>query len=358
MSMRIRFGLSVIALCMGVALWGQPRFAVERDVANLGEVIFQLPKTVTFAVKNTGDEDLMISHVTPSCGCTAADWPRTPIAPGASGEITAVYDASLLGVFQKELEVYTNASEEPFYLILQGRVVAQATDYAGSFPVDMGTVRMSTNVVEFDEVNKGDRPIAELQIVNLSRKSYTPQLMHLPPYLSAQYFPETLAGGRIGKIVLTLDSKLLMRMGLTQTSLYLARYMGEKVSDENEISVSAVLLPDFSRLTTAQLEQAPSMKLSTDSVNLGALNGKRKVSGVVTITNEGKTPLTIRSVQVFNKALNVNMGNSKVAPGKSVKLKVTVVGKYLGKDKNRPRVLLISDDPKHPKAILTVHVRP
>lgn len=353
-----RIYMAGAGICLAVSLWAQPKFTVNHEVANMGEVIFQLPRQVSFSVTNKGNQPLVIKQVTPSCGCTTVEWPRAAIAPGESGEITALYDAAMLGVFQKELEVYTNAAEEPVYLHLQGRVVSHATDYSGTFPVDLGTVRINTNVIEFDEVNKGDRPMAEIQVVNMGRKSYKPELMHLPPYLTAQYFPETLAGGRIGKIVLTLDSKRLMQMGLTQTSLYLARFMGDKVNDENEISVSAVLLPDFSKLTARQLDQAPVMALSADSLDLGALNGKKKVSGVVTIKNEGATPLSIRSVQVFNNALNVNLGNRTIAPGKTTKLKIAVVGKYLQKSKSRPRVLLITDDPKHPKAIITVQVKP
>ena len=50
--------------------------------------------------------------------------------------------------------------------------------------------------------------ISAVHIVNMGRKSYKPYLMHLPPYLSAQYFPETFSsGGRIGNIMLTLDSE-------------------------------------------------------------------------------------------------------------------------------------------------------
>lgn len=353
-----RIYMAGAAFALAVSLWAQPQFSVNHEVANLGEVSFQLPRRVSFSVTNKGNQPLVIKQVTPSCGCTTVNWPRTAIAPGESGEITAMYDAAMLGVFQKELEVYTNASDEPVYLHLQGRVVAEASDYSGTFPIDLGAVRINTNVIEFDDVNKGDSPAAEIQVVNMGRKSYKPELMHLPPYLTARYFPETLAGGRIGKIVLTLDSKRLMRMGLTQTSLYLARFMGDKVGDENEISVSAVLLPDFSKLTARQLEQAPVMALSADSIDLGSLDGKKKVSGVVTIKNEGEKPLSVRSVQVFSNALNVSLGNRTVAPGKTTKLKITVVGKYLEKSKNRPRVLLITDDPKHPKAIVTVQVKP
>lgn len=347
-------GLCALTSC---CVWAQPKMTLENEIANMGEIMFQMPKQVAFKIKNTGTEPLVIKEVIPSCGCTSVSWTREAIAVGGEGEITALYDAQMLGVFQKDLEVYTNASTEPVYLHLQGRVVSKLSDYSMSFPLDMGEVRMNTDNVEFDNVNRGDKPIAELQIVNLSRKSYKPQLMHLPPYLTAQYYPEVLSGGRMGKILLTLDSEKLKQMGLTQTSIYLARYSGDKVGEENEITVSSVLLPDFSGLSVSERERAPQMHLSADTLNLGEMGRKRKLSDKVTISNTGKTNLEVRALQVFNKALSVDLSDRVIEPGKEAVLKITVSAKYLKKAKNRPRVLLITNDPAHSKEIITVKVK-
>lgn len=70
--------------------------------------------------------------------------------------------------------------------------------------------------------------------------------MHLPKYLTAQADPAVIRPGRVGRILLTLNSNELHTMGLTQTSIYLSRFMGDRVSKETEINVSATLLPDFS----------------------------------------------------------------------------------------------------------------
>lgn len=343
---------------MAGALGAQPRFTVKRDVANMGEIMYQVPAKVSFTVENTGDQPLLITEVTPSCGCMVVDWTRVEIAPGAEGTISAVYDAKMLGVFQKDMEVYTNASDEPVYLHMQGRVVTKLQDYSGSFPIDLGSVRLNINNIEFDDVNRGDRPQVELQVVNMGRKSYKPYLMHLPSYLSAQYFPETLSGGRIGRILLTLDSEKLHQMGLTQTSIYLARKIGDKVSEENEIAVSAVLLPDFSSLSAHGRELAPKMELSADSLDMGVLGKKKKKSMTVEVRNTGKRTLEIRGLQVFNKALAVGLSNRSIAPGKTAKLKVTVLSSYINKVKGSPRVLLITNDPERPKEIITVNVKP
>jgi len=49
---------------------------------------------VSFRFKNTGDKPLVIESVRPSCGCTVADPPKEPIAPGAEGEIKGAFDSN------------------------------------------------------------------------------------------------------------------------------------------------------------------------------------------------------------------------------------------------------------------------
>jgi hypothetical protein len=49
---------------------------------------------VAFRFKNTGDKPLIIESVHPSCGCTVADPPKEPIAPGAEGEIKGSFDSN------------------------------------------------------------------------------------------------------------------------------------------------------------------------------------------------------------------------------------------------------------------------
>lgn len=341
----------------GMAL-AQPRFVPDSEIMKLGEIGFQQPKTVVFGFANKGNKALQITSLKPSCGCLSVTYPTSPVAAGERGEITAVYDAKLLGSFYRDIEIFTNASDEPVYLAMQGTVVTDVQDYSEDFPIDLGNVRLKSNYVEFDEVNKGDHPSFDLQIVNTERTAYRPELMHLPPYLSAQYLPENIPAGKTGIIRLTLDSEKLNQMGLNQTSVYLARYMGDKVNEANEIAVSAVLIPDFSKLSKAELENGPELYVTEPTLNLGAMNGKEKVSGSVLLINMGKRDLHFKQVQVFNRAIGVSLGNRVLKPGKSTKLKVTVFAKNLKKAKSRPRVLLICDDPQHAKAIINIDVKP
>ncbi len=49
---------------------------------------------VAFRFKNTGDKPLIIESVRPSCGCTVANPPKEPVAPGAEGEIKGSFDSN------------------------------------------------------------------------------------------------------------------------------------------------------------------------------------------------------------------------------------------------------------------------
>jgi hypothetical protein len=180
--------------------------------------------------------------------------------------------------------------------------------------------------------------------------------MHLPPYLSAEYLPEDIPAGKTGTIRLTLDSEKLNTLGLNQTSIYLSRYMGDKISETNEILVSAILLPSFAQMSDETLALAPELTISESSVDMGAFNGKKSISKTIMLTNTGKSDLHIQQVQVFNKAIGVSIANSTIRPGKSTKLKISVSAHYLHKSKGRMRVMLISDAPRQAKQYINVDV--
>ena len=64
---------------------------------------------VSYRFKNIGSTPLVIVHVQPSCGCTSAEQPQKPIAPGEEGEIRATFNSQgRQGVNHKTLNVTAN----------------------------------------------------------------------------------------------------------------------------------------------------------------------------------------------------------------------------------------------------------
>lgn len=64
---------------------------------------------VSFRFRNTGNTPLVIARVQPSCGCTVAEQPKAPVAPGAEGKIRATFNSEgRPGVNHKTLFVTSN----------------------------------------------------------------------------------------------------------------------------------------------------------------------------------------------------------------------------------------------------------
>ncbi len=354
---------AALTLLCPLALWAQVTFDVDDERQWIGEVLWQTPRTVNFHITNTSDQPLRVTEVQPSCGCVKVTWPTSPVMPGQSAQVSATYDARMLGTFYRELAVYVEGLEDATYLAFEGCVVTEQSESAieDHFPIDLGNIRLSTNVIEFDDVNLGDRPVAELRVKNVTKEAFTPQLMHLPPYLTAEALPPTIQGSRTGLIRLTLDSEKLMMNGLNQCSIYMTRHTGDKVGQDNEIVVSAILLPSFANLSASQMATAPRIvfmdgdEMLTTDINLPGNNDK-KVSKTIAVTNVGGTPLNISAVQVMNQAVSVSLGDRVIEPHATTKMKVTVDMKVMARTKTPPRLLIISDDPRQAKTQLNINI--
>ena len=327
---------------------------VDQEIRHVGEVLWQEPCTAQFTLTNKDKTPMRIVSLRASCGCLQAKASAEVIPSGGSATVTLTYDARQMGTFRKEVAVYIQGEKTPLWLAMEGRVVRERFTVDTDLPVDMGNVRLSTGSIEFEQVNRGDRPVAEIEIVNAERGNYKPSLMHLPSYLTAEYVPEVLRGGERGIIRLTLDSELLPDYGLNQTSIYLSRYPGERVSDDNELPVSAVMLPSFSHLSGSQRSRAPRMQLSEENVVMEGIDLKKKLKAVVVISNVGESPLSIKQLQVSHRSVGVALANRTIAPGSSTKLKITLTPSMLKTSKVRPRILLISDDPAHAAQIINI----
>ena len=334
------------------------KITTSHEVVDCGQIIFRNPVTAEFQMKNEGSKPLIINKVLKSCGCTSVDYPTAKIVAGESFVVKMTFDAKQMGTFNKQLLIYSNSAEQPYMLTMRGKVVDKVTDFSGSYEYMLGNIKADVQDVEFDDVNRGDRPVQRIHIFNPTEETMEPVVMHLPSYLTAQVSPSKLAPHHSGEISFVLDSKKLRDFGLNQTSLFLGEKPGDKVSADKEVTVSAVLLPGFDKMTPEQKLKAPKLSLSNSTLDLGSFNGKKKLKGEITITNTGKSVLDIRRLQMFTVGLQVSLNKTKIQPGETAKLKVTAVASELRNARSkRPRVLIISNDPDKAKVIVNINVK-
>jgi len=342
-------------LTVTLAAVAQPRISSNKETHNFGQIEWKKPVTVEYTITNTGNEPLVLTNVTTSCACAVADWTKEPIAPGAKGTVKASFDAKALGRFDKSIGIYSNATPNLVYLKFTGEVVQEIKDYSKLLPYAIGNIRIDRDEFSFPDVYRGQQPSMTFSIANLSDRPYEPVLMHLPPYLKMEAEPKVLLKGKKGTIKLTLDASQLQDFGLTQTSVYLSRFSGDKVSEDNEIPVSAILLPDFSCMTEKDSLNAPSIHISETNIDLSIpLIKKNKVSHDILIANAGKTPLVISKLQVFNSSVGVRLKKTVIPPDGMTKLKVTIHKRDVGNKKHHLRILMITNDPLRPKVEINI----
>lgn len=333
----------------------QPRLSSNKETHNFGQIEWKHPVTVEYTITNTGDKPLVLTNVTTSCACSVADWTKKPIAPGEKGTVSATFDAKALGHFEKTIGIYSNAQPSLVYLKFVGEVVQEVTDFAKTHPYAIGSIRLDRTEFDFPDAHRGEKPAITFSVVNLSDRPYEPVLMHLPPYLKMEAEPKVLLKGKKGTVKLTLDASQLNDYGLTQTSVYLSRFAGDKVSEDNEIPVSAILLPDFSRMTAKDSLDAPAIRISETNIDLSVpLIKKKKASYNILIANAGKTPLVISKLQVFNSSVGVSLKKTVLPPDGMTKLKVTIRKRDVGNKKHHLRILMITNDPLNPKVEINI----
>lgn len=95
----------------------------KNKVVDMGELEQRVPATAIFEFTNIGEKPVIITNVKTSCGCTNPKYPKEPIQPGHTAQVSAVYNAASPGNFTKTLTVYLNIQNGTHILKLTGKVL-------------------------------------------------------------------------------------------------------------------------------------------------------------------------------------------------------------------------------------------
>ncbi len=121
--------LSLSLICGTIVLANAQEIKFEKMEHDFGTLKQDAPCQVNFKVTNTGKAPLILADAKPSCGCTTPEFPKEPIAPGKSVNISVKYDSHRVGPFDKTVTVTSNAITSPETVIkIKGSIDAVPTD--------------------------------------------------------------------------------------------------------------------------------------------------------------------------------------------------------------------------------------
>ena len=105
---------------------GLPKMVFTETEYNFGTVIQGEKVTHKFKFTNTGDGNLVISSVKPSCGCTSPKWTREPVKPGEEGYVELTFDSSnKKGIQNKNVRIAANTDPNEHVLYIRCDVVTK-----------------------------------------------------------------------------------------------------------------------------------------------------------------------------------------------------------------------------------------
>ncbi|MBD0331703.1 MAG: DUF1573 domain-containing protein [Chitinophagaceae bacterium] len=85
---------------------------IDSTFQDLGKIHEGQVVEITWKFKNIGNKPLVIESASASCGCTVAERPEQPVAPGDEGTIKAKFDSKgRVGEQRKQVYVVTNTSD-------------------------------------------------------------------------------------------------------------------------------------------------------------------------------------------------------------------------------------------------------
>ncbi len=106
-----------------------PKFLFDEEVHDFGRIIQGEKVSFSYKFKNVGKSSLLISDAKGSCGCTVADFPQKPIAPGEGGTIDVKFNTDGKKGFQnKTITLIANTQPNTKVLTIKAQIQVPEED--------------------------------------------------------------------------------------------------------------------------------------------------------------------------------------------------------------------------------------
>jgi hypothetical protein len=219
------------------------------------------------------------------------------------------------------------------------------------FPVDFGNIRLKNNELPFMKIKETEIKTDTLYFYNPGTAPVSVHFKIIPPYVSIKTIPATVQPKSKGYFLITFDATKRPAYGYVNNRIYLS-FNGEEKFD-NAIKVSAIIEEDFSKLSAADLANAPQIEYDSRTFDFGEIPEGKTVENVFKITNKGKRDLIIRNVTASCDCTAGIPASNTIQPGGNTEMKVTFDSH--GKVGMQNKIItIISNDPNHATTILRV----
>lgn len=120
--------LTLCAFVFAVAVSAQKKaddyIKMNTEVYDFGKIKQGVPVNYFFELTNKSAKPIVIENAWSSCGCTVPEYPKEPIAAGATIKLKVQYNAASTGHFDKDVYIKLAGVEQPKSVKIKGDVEA------------------------------------------------------------------------------------------------------------------------------------------------------------------------------------------------------------------------------------------
>lgn len=306
--------------------------------------------TCQYRFVNDGTEAVSIRAARASCGCTTSSFTKTPIEPGDTGVVTAVFNPTgRPGRFTKTItmDISGQGAGPRTTLTLKGVVIGSSNTLLSRYPVEAGPLKLRTTMVPFGSVLTGRAKSAFVEVYNASEQPITPTWSALPSYLKLSTSTQAIPPGEqaVYSLVLTPDDTALY--GILTDSVTIAANDAQV-----KLDITAILEEDFTLLTPGQRQKAPVVHIPADRVDFGEFPANGTQTRSFYVENKGKSDLLVRRVYTTDPGVTVTPSTTRIRKGKEQQFMVTVDPSLLPASLLNARIQVITNDPEQPLSII------
>lgn len=310
----------------------------EYDFGLIKEIAGPQKGVVKFV--NTRPEEVVILDMRPSCGCTDASFPEAPITTGDTATLHFTYDPTgRPGKFEKSIRVkYSGGGDKT--IIIRGKVLGTSESLSKLYPYEAGPLRFTSSVVYGGEVTHGKSRNDFFTLYNQSADSVVLSYNCADPNLKLEASDIKLGAGDTSTFSVFYDSFNDSRRGPIEIPFEVSG--GDSTG---HLTFNCSVMPDFSRYTAEDYDNAPKITLSPDRVNAGTL-GDESPRLEIEVVNEGKRPLSLYNVYTFNTDVKILKYPATIKPGKRGKIEFLLVPGKINQGIFQTSFRILTDDPR------------
>lgn len=323
----------------------KPNLAFDKVVHNFGELKEDGgTKTYEFKFKNTGGQPLVIHNAKASCGCTTPQWTRTPIPPGGSGYVKAIFNPiNRPGAFNKTITISSNAENATVILRINGKVLPKEMTVDDIYPRNMGSIRLETSHLAFTTMSPTKVKEEQIKFISSSETPVKLSFLNVPPHIKIKAVPETIEPGKPGVITATYDAKIKNDWGFVTDNIFIV--FNDVRNYSNRLTVSASIQEDFASWDEEKRRNAPVTTIAEKTWNFGEITQGDVVKHEFEVKNDGKSELIIRKVKASCGCTAIKPAKTILAPGETTLIAAEFNSR--GKAGRQTKtVTIVTNDPK------------